>query len=148
MSRLRRTFYFLTNSPALILAYLSIWLVNRWELSAFPEPPPSASLVPLGHLFMAAYVVVTIVYFSYVSGVQAQMEQTGSRGGTIVFNVIVIYLLCIAAAVLAMFAVYSIEDLFRNGLTHLSIWHLAAISIIFIVWSLVRAYINFVNKHF
>ncbi len=58
------------------------------------------------------------------------------------------YLLCVTAAVIAMFAVYFIEDLFRNGLPALNIWHLLAIGIILVVWGLVRAYVNFINKHF
>ncbi len=86
MSRLRGIFCFIAISPALIFAYLSIWLAAHWALSRFPELPPSSGVVPLSHLFIAAYVIVTVFYFFYLSTVLAQIQETVMRGSTLLFT--------------------------------------------------------------
>jgi len=54
----------------------------------------------------------------------------------------------IIVAIFGMFVAYVLEDLYLSGLSALKSWHIVAVGIPSLVWLLVRAYSNFVNKHF
>jgi ABC-type spermidine/putrescine transport system permease subunit I len=98
--------------------------------------------VPLGHLFTAAYVFIVAVYLLALSGME---EEANTPSNKLVAYVFPTYIVFIIVAVVGMFVAYVLEDLFVSGLKS---WHIVAISIPILIFLLVRAYSNFVNKHF
>jgi len=132
-------------SASLVLACFSIWLCSKWALSRYPELPPSSGVVPLGHLFTAAYVFVVAVYLLALSGMDEEANTPFKR---LVAYVIPTYIVFIIVGVVGMFAAYLLEDLLLSGFGALKGWHFGAASIVVLIFLLVRAYTNFVNKHF
>lgn len=102
-------------------------------------------MVPLSHIFTAAYIFVAAVYLYMVSGMEEEPE---TPFNTLVAYVFSTYIAFIIVAVLGMFVAYVLEDLFLSGFGALKSWHIVAVSIPILIWLLVRAYSNFVNKHF
>jgi H+/Cl- antiporter ClcA len=102
----------------------------------------------MSHLFIAAYVFVTIFYLFYAGSLMT--EEPGAHD-SVPFVCLCAYLMCIIAAVVGMFVVYFAEDLFRSGPPHLSVreFLIGSIVVVFslVAWALVRAYSNFINKH-
>ena len=132
----------ISSSASLVLACLSIWLCSKWALSKYPELPPNSGVVPLDHVFTAAYIFIAAVYLYTVSGMEEEAE---TPFNTLVAYVFSTYIVFIIVAVVGMFVAYVLEDLFVSGLKS---WHIVAISIPILIFLLVRAYSNFVNKHF
>jgi len=124
---------------------LSIWLCSKWALSRYPELPPSSGVVPLGHVFTAAYIIVAAVYLYTLSGMEEEAE---TPFNTLVAYVFSTYMVFIIVAVVGMFVAYLLEALFLGGLSALESWHIVVVSIPILILLLVRAYSNFVNKHF
>ena len=132
-------------SASLALACLSIWLCSKWALSRYPELPPSSGVVPLGHVFTAAYVFVAAVFLYTLSGMEEEAE---TPFNTLVAYVFSTYLVFLIVAVVGMFVAYVLENLFLSGLSALKSWHIVVVSIPILIFLLVRAFSNFVNKHF
>ena len=107
--------------------------------------PPLPGVVPLSHVFTAAYVLVAAVYLYTVSGMEEEAE---TPFNTLVAYVFSTYTVFIIVAVVGMFVAYVLEDLFLSGLSALKSWHIVAVSIPILIFLLVRAYSNFVNRHF
>lgn len=135
----------ISSSASLVLACLSIWLCSRWAFSRYPELPPSSGVVPLGHVFTAGYILVAAAYLYTISGMEEEAE---TRFNTLVAYVFSTYIVFIIIAVVGMFVAYALETVFLSGLPALKAWHMVAVSIPILIWLLVRAYSNFVNKHF
>jgi hypothetical protein len=120
-------------------------LCSKWALSRYPELPPSSGVVPLGHVFTAAYVLVAAAFLYTLSGMKEEAE---TRFHTLVAYVFSTYIVFIIVAVVGMFVAYLLEALFLGGLSALESWHIVVVSIPILILLLVRAYSNFVNKHF
>jgi hypothetical protein len=101
--------------------------------------------VPLGHLFTAAYVFVVAVYLLALRGME---EEANTPFNKLVAYVFPTYIVFIIVGIVGMFAAYLLEDLLLSGFGALKGWHFGVASIVVVIFLLVRAYSNFVNKHF
>ena len=135
----------ISSSASLVLACFSIWLCSKWALSRYPEMPPLPGVVPLSHVFTAAYIIVAAVYLYTLSGMEEEAETPFKSLVAYVFST---YMVFIIVAVVGMFVAYVLEALFLGGLSALESWHIVVVSIPILILLLVRAYSNFVNKHF
>jgi len=75
-------------------------------------------------------------------------EEANTPFKRLVAYVIPTYIVFIIVGVVGMFAAYLLEDLLLSGFGALKGWHFGAASIVVLIFLLVRAYTNFVNKHF
>jgi uncharacterized oligopeptide transporter (OPT) family protein len=120
-------------------------MCSKWALSRYPDLPPSSGVVPLSHLFIAAYIFVVAVY---LYGLSRMEEEAETPIKTLVAYVFSTYAVFIVVGAVGMFAAYLLEDLFLSGLPGLKARHFGVASVVILIWLLVRAYTNFVNKHF
>ena len=135
----------ISSSASLALACFSIWMCSKWALSKYPDLPPSSGVVPLSHLFIAAYIFVVAVYLYLLPGTEKEADTPIK---TLVAYVFSTYIAFIIVGAFGMFAAYLLEDLFLRGFPALRSWYFGVASVVILIWLLVRAYTNFVNKHF